>query len=293
MNSTKTKTKTKTKQKRKRKGKDMSAPLKRSFTQEATPVVIKRARLEVTTRTVPSTVRENHSSKIYEIFEVTSEEPTKDFYKLFFEDFFSENPKQEHEMTAQERCFLEFFFSENPKLKESLFAKRAPRAPEHIFPPSLREEENNLLSLLDKHSGKFYEIFLEDLCRDNEDDIASVVNSKKCRGAFKIIYDKGLNDFNENALDEVTKQYDLSLVDATFIAAVLTGLANNVNDAVTKDLGELVDEDDKGLFNSANINLDDVKDLSDRLYYLKCCTWAANPDWSYMNDGSKKPQGKD
>ena len=44
MNSTKTKTKTKTKQKRKRKGKDMSAPLKRSFTQEATPVGIKRAR---------------------------------------------------------------------------------------------------------------------------------------------------------------------------------------------------------------------------------------------------------
>ena len=268
----------------------VAAPLKRSFTQEATPVVTKRARVEATPA-VPSTAPEGLSSEIYEIIEVTSEGPTKDFYKLFFEDFFSENPKPEHEMTAQERCFLEFFFSENPKLKQSLFAKRAPRATDHIFPQSLSEEENVLLGLLDKHSGKFYEFFLEDLCHDDEDDIASVVNSKKCRGAFKTIYDKGLDDFNENALDEVTKQYDLSLVDATFIASVLTGLANNVNEAVTKDLGELVDEDDKGLFNFANINLDDVKALSDRLYYSKCCAWAANPDWSNMNDGSKKLHG--
>ena len=64
----------------------------------------------------------------------------------------------------------------------------------------------------------------------------------------------------------------------------MVGLANDVTEVIASDLGELIEEDEDGLFAAANITTDDATKLCDRIYHSQCCRWAINPDLTMLED---------
>ena len=126
--------------------------------------------------------------------------------------------------------------------------------------------------------------YFADLYLDDAPAIKAAGSSHNCYRAFKAIYDGGVEDYTDEAMGEVSVEYDLGSVESAFVSAVMVGLANDVTEVIASDLGELIEEDEDGLFAAANITTDDANKLCDRIYHSQCCRWAINPDLTMLED---------
>ena len=153
-----------------------------------------------------------------------------------------------------------------------------------VLPPSLNDVEDSMFDLLDDRSDEFYESFFADLYLQDLPAIKAVGASKQCQRAFKEIYANGVGDYSDEAMEEVSVEFELGSVESAFVSAVMTGLANDATEIIQGDLGELIEEDEDGLFAAANITPGDAGELCDKIYYAQCCRWAKDPDLSMLEE---------
>lgn len=152
----------------------------------------------------------------------------------------------------------------------------------NVLPPSLKDVEDSMFDLLDERADDFYESYFADLYLQDVPAIKAAGSSHNCYRAFKAIHDGGVEEYSDEAMGEVSAEYELGSVESAFVSAVMAGLANDATEVIVGDLEELINEDDEGLFDAAKITPDDASKLCDRIYHTQCCRWAIDPDLSML-----------